>query len=209
MPHAYETDGAAIYRQSFATIRAEADLVRFTAEEEPVAVRMIHAAGMVDLAAHIRFSPGFASAARAALGNGAAILCDARMVSEGITRARLPASNPVICTLNDACVPDMARAMGNTRSAAALELWQPHLAGAVIAIGNAPTALFHLLNMLEEPDCPRPAAIIGCPVGFVGAAESKAALWAAPPVPCCIVEGRLGGSAITVAAVNALASRAE
>lgn len=209
MSHVYETDGAAIYRQSFATIRAEADLARFSVDEEPVAVRMIHAAGMVDLAAHIRFSPGFAGAARAALADGAPILCDARMVSEGITRARLPAANPIICTLGDTQVPDLARTMGNTRSAAALELWRPHLAGAVVAIGNAPTALFHLLDMLEDPDCPRPAAIIGCPVGFVGAAESKAALWAAPPAPCCIVEGRLGGSAITVAAINALASRAE
>lgn len=209
MPYLYETDGAAIYRQSFATIRAEASLERFSADEEPVAVRMIHAAGLVELAGHIRFSPGFASAARRALTTGAPILCDARMVSEGITRARLPAANPIICTLGAPQVPDMARAMGNTRSAAALELWRPHLAGAVVAIGNAPTALFHLLNMLEDPDCPRPAAIIGCPVGFVGAVESKAALWAAQPVPCCIVEGRLGGSAITVAAVNALASDAE
>lgn len=209
MPHLYETDGAAIYRQSFATIRAEADLARFSAEEEPVAVRMIHAAGMVELAPHVRFSPGFAENARAALADGAPILCDARMVSEGITRARLPAANPIICTLNAPEVPAMARAMANTRSAAALELWRPHLAGAVVAIGNAPTALFHLLNMLEDPDCPRPAAIVGCPVGFVGAAESKAALYAAPPVPCSIVEGRLGGSAITVAAINALASRAE
>lgn len=209
MPHSYETDGAAIYRQSFATIRAEADLARFSAEEEPVAVRMIHAAGMVELAPHIRFSPGFAQVARAALADGAPILCDARMVSEGITRARLPANNPVLCTLHDAQVPALAQAMANTRSAAALELWRPHLAGALVAIGNAPTALFHLLNMLEDPHCPRPAAIIGCPVGFVGAMESKAALWAAPPVPCCIIEGRLGGSAITVAAVNALASRAE
>ncbi|PKB25383.1 precorrin-8X methylmutase [Novosphingobium kunmingense] len=209
MPHVYETDGAAIYRQSFAMIRAEANLARFSADEEPVAVRMIHAAGMVELAAHIRFSSGFVAMARAALADGAPILCDARMVSEGVTRARLPAANAVICTLNDTQVPDLARTMGNTRSAAALELWRPHLAGAVVAIGNAPTALFHLLNMLEDPDCPRPAAIIGCPVGFVGAAESKAALWAAPLVPCSIVEGRLGGSAITVAALNALASRAE
>ncbi|NLS28115.1 Precorrin-8X methylmutase [Sphingomonas sp. S2M10] len=209
MPHCYETDGAAIYRQSFATIRAEADLARFSTEEEPVAVRMIHAAGMVALASHIRFSPGFAVAARGALAGGAPILCDARMVSEGITRTRLSAGNAVVCTLHDPQVPDLARAMANTRSAAALELWRPHLAGAVVAIGNAPTALFHLLNMLEDPACPRPAAIIGCPVGFVGAVESKAALWAAAPVPCCIVEGRLGGSAITVAAVNALASRAE
>jgi len=209
MPHTYETDGAAIYRQSFATIRREAELARFSAAEEPVAVRMIHAAGMVGLAAHIRFSPGFAETARKALADGAAILCDARMVSEGITRARLPAANPIICTLNDPAVPARAQAMGNTRSAAALELWRPHLAGAVVAIGNAPTALFHLLNMLENPECPRPAAIIGCPVGFVGAVESKAALWAEPPVPCCVVEGRLGGSAITVAALNALASTAE
>ncbi|MFZ2994789.1 precorrin-8X methylmutase [Sphingobium sp.] len=209
MPHIYERNGAAIYRQSFATIRAEADLARFTADEEPVAVRMIHAAGLVELAADIRFSPGFVAVARAALGAGAPLLCDARMVSVGITRVRLPAANPIICTLNDPQVPDMARAMDNTRSAAALELWRPHLSGAVVAIGNAPTALFHLLNMLEDPDCPRPAAIIGCPVGFVGARESKDALWAVQPVPCCIVEGRLGGSAITVAAINALASRAE
>jgi precorrin-8X/cobalt-precorrin-8 methylmutase len=150
-----------------------------------------------------------AIAARAALEGGAPILCDARMVSEGITRPRLPAGNTVICTLNDPSVPDMARAMGNTRSAAALELWRPHLGGAIVAIGNAPTALFHLLNMLEDPGCPRPAAIIGCPVGFIGAAESKAALAAAAPVPFVVVEGRLGGSAITVAAVNALASRTE
>jgi precorrin-8X/cobalt-precorrin-8 methylmutase len=209
MPHSYQTDGAAIYLESFATIRAEADLARFTPEEEVVVVRMIHAAGMVGLERHIRFSPGMAVTARAALEAGAPILCDARMVSEGITRSRLPAGNDVICTLHDPRVPEMATAMGNTRSAAALELWRPHLKGAVVAIGNAPTALFHLLNMLEDPACPRPAAIIGCPVGFVGAAESKAALMADPPVPAVIVEGRLGGSAITVAAVNALASRKE
>lgn len=209
MPHAYEKDGAAIYRQSFATIRAEADLARFDADEEPVAVRMIHAAGLVGLERDIAFTRGMAASARAALAAGAPILCDARMVSEGITRPRLPAGNEVICTLNDPRTPEMARAMGNTRSAAALELWRPHLAGAIVAIGNAPTALFHLLNMLEDPACPRPAAIIGCPVGFVGAAESKDALMAAPPAPSLIVRGRLGGSAITVAAVNALASRKE
>jgi precorrin-8X/cobalt-precorrin-8 methylmutase len=209
MPHLYETDGAAIYLRSFAMIRAEADLARFTPEEEIVAVRMIHAAGMVDLAPYIRFSPGMAIAARAALEDGAPILCDARMVSEGVTRTRLPAGNDVICTLHDPVVPELAKAMSNTRSAAALELWRPHLQGAVVAIGNAPTALFHLLNMLEDPDCPRPAAIIGCPVGFVGAAESKDALMAHPQVPSLIVQGRLGGSAITVAAVNALASRKE
>ncbi len=209
MPHIYETDGAAIYVQSFAMIRAEADLARFTPEEEVVAVRMIHAAGMVDLAPHVRFSPGMAIAARSALEAGAPILCDVRMVSEGITRKRLPANNEIICTLQDPSVPALAAKIGNTRSAAAVELWRPHLAGAVVAIGNAPTALFHLLNMLEDPDCPRPAAIIGCPVGFVGAAESKDALIAAPPVPSLIVAGRLGGSAITVAAINALASRKE
>lgn len=209
MPYAYETNGAAIYLQSFAMIRAESDLTGFTPEEEVVAVRMIHAAGMVDLAPHIRFSPDMAILARAALEAGAPVLCDARMVSEGITRPRLPAGNAVICTLHDAEVPDLARAMGTTRSAAALELWRPHLAGAVVAIGNAPTALFHLLTMLEDPSCPRPAAIIGCPVGFVGAAESKDALMQALPVPALIVQGRLGGSAITVAAVNALASRKE
>ncbi|MEO0502947.1 MAG: precorrin-8X methylmutase [Pseudomonadota bacterium] len=209
MPYEYETDGAAIYLQSFATIRAEADLARFAPDEEQVAVRMIHAAGLVGLEAHVRFSPGFVAAARGALENGAPILCDARMVSEGITLARMPADNAVICTLHDEAVRPLAAEMGNTRSAAALELWRPHLAGAVVAIGNAPTALFHLLNMLEDPDCPRPAAIIGCPVGFVGAVESKDALWADQPVPSCIVQGRLGGSAITVAAVNALASRTE
>lgn len=209
MPYLYETDGAAIYLASFAMIRAEADLARFTPEEEIVAVRMIHAAGMVGLERDVRFSPGMAIAARAALEAGAPILCDARMVSEGITRARLPANNEVICTLHDPQVPDLAKKMQNTRSAAALELWRPHLAGSIVAIGNAPTALFHLLNMLEDPACPRPAAIIGCPVGFVGAAESKDALMEAPPVPSLIVQGRLGGSAITVAAVNALASRKE
>ena len=209
MPHSYETDGAAIYLKSFAMIRAEADLARFSAEEEIVAVRMIHAAGMIGLEAHIAFTPGMAVAARAALEAGAPILCDARMVSEGITRTRLPAGNAVICTLNDPAVPELARQMGNTRSAAALELWRPVLGGAIVAIGNAPTALFHLMNMLEDPACPRPAAIIGCPVGFVGAAESKAALMEAPPVPSLVVRGRLGGSAITVAAVNALASRKE
>lgn len=205
----YETDGAAIYARSFAIIRAEASLARFTGAEEGVAVRMIHAAGFVGLEDFIRFTPGMAVAARGALQAGAPILCDARMVAEGITRARLPADNPVICTLNEPGVPDLARAMGNTRSAAALELWRPHLKGALVAIGNAPTALFHLMDMLKDPACPRPAAIIGCPVGFVGAAESKAELLATAPVPSLVVEGRLGGSAITAAAVNALAGERE
>lgn len=209
MPYEYEKDGALIYAESFATIRAEANLARFDADEEPIVVRMIHAAGMVGLEEHIRFSPGFAQTARTALESGAPIFCDARMVSEGVTRTRLPADNEVICTLHTDGIHDLAREMGNTRSAAALEFWRPRLEGALVAIGNAPTALFHLLNMLEAPDCPRPAAIIGCPVGFVGAHESKEALWAAQPLPCCIVEGRLGGSAITVAAINAIASRKE
>ena len=206
MPHIYETNGAAIYEESFRTIRAEAELGRFDRDEEPVVVRMIHAAGLVGLEKDVRFSPDMATIARQALKDGAPILCDAYMVSEGITRPRLPANNEVICTLRDPRVPDMAKDMGNTRSAAALELWRPHLDGALVAIGNAPTALFHLLNMLEDPACPRPAAIIGCPVGFVGAAESKDALMEDLPVPSMIVRGRLGGSAITVAAVNALAS---
>ena len=209
MPYSYEKDGATIYERSFKTIRAEADLARFTAEEEIVTVRMIHAAGMVGLAEFVEFTPDFAVKARAALENGAPILCDARMVSEGITRTRLPANNEIICTLQHPDVRQMASEAGNTRSAVALELWRPHLEGAVVAIGNAPTALFHLLNMLEDPDCPRPAAIIGCPVGFVGAVESKDALWADQPAPCVIVKGRLGGSAITVAAVNAIAHREE
>ncbi len=209
MPHSYITDGAEIYLRSFATIRAEADLARFTPEEEVVVVRMIHAAGMVGLETHVDFTDGMAIAARAALEAGAPILCDVRMVSEGVTRTRLPAKNEVICTLQDPRVAGMAAEMGNTRSAAALELWRPMLGGAVVAIGNAPTALFHLLNMLEDPDCPRPAAIIGCPVGFIGAAESKDALMQDRPVPSMVVRGRLGGSAITVAAVNALASRKE
>ena len=209
MSYTYETNGAAIYKQSFATIRSEADLARFATDEEQIAVRMIHAAGMVGLEQHIRFSPDFATSARQALEQGAPVLCDARMVSEGVTRPRLPANNDIICTLHNDGVRELAAKMQNTRSAAALELWRPHLQGAVVAIGNAPTALFHLLNMLKDPDCPRPAAIIGCPVGFVGAVESKDALWADQPVPSCIVQGRLGGSAITVAAVNAIASRAE
>lgn len=209
MVHTYETNGAEIYRQSFATIRREADLQRFTPGEERVTVRMIHAAGMVELAAHVQFSAGVVAAGQRALEAGAPVLCDVRMVSEGITRSRLPAGNPVICTLHEAGVAELAQKMNNTRSAAALELWRPHLAGAVVAIGNAPTALFHLLNMLQDPSCPRPAAIIGCPVGFIGAAESKQALMQDLPVPSMIVRGRLGGSAMTVAAVNAMASHVE
>ena len=209
MPYDYEKNGQAIYDESFATIRREAELDGFDPDEEQVVVRMIHAAGMVGLEKFVKFTPGMVTAARTAMENGAPIFCDARMVSEGVTRPRLPADNEVICTLHAEGIHDLAKSMGNTRSAAALEHWRDRLGGAIVAIGNAPTALFHLLNMLEDPDCPRPAAIIGCPVGFIGARESKDALWQDQPVPCMIVEGRLGGSAMTVAAINAIASRKE
>jgi precorrin-8X/cobalt-precorrin-8 methylmutase len=204
----YLRDGAVIYRQSFATIRAEAELGRFSALEERVAVRVLHACGLVEAAADLAFAPEFAATAQAALRTGAPILCDAEMVAHGVTRARLPAANPVICALRDPQTPELAARLGTTRSAAALELWRPQLAGAVVAIGNAPTALFHLLEMLAA-GAPRPAAIIGMPVGFVGAAESKAALAALSPVPWLIIKGRKGGSAMTAAAVNALASDVE
>jgi precorrin-8X/cobalt-precorrin-8 methylmutase len=204
----YIKDGAAIYRQSFATIRAEADLAGFSAAEARVAVRVIHACGMVEVAQRIRFAPVFAEAARAALLRGAPILCDAKMVAHGITRPRLPANNEVLCLLDDPRVPELAKRIGNTRSAAALELWGEKLGGAVVAIGNAPTALFHLLDLLDR-GAPPPAAVIGLPVGFVGAAESKQALAEDNRIPWMVVEGRLGGSAMAVAAVNALASEAE
>ena len=201
----YLRNGTAIYERSFAIIRAEADLSRFTPEEAEVAVRMIHAAGQVEVAGLIEFAPEFVSAARKALLGGAPILCDSEMVAHGVTRARLPAKSELICTLRDPRVPDLAAKLGTTRSAAALELWRDKLAGAVIAIGNAPTALFRLLEMLET-GAAKPAAIIGIPVGFVGAAESKEALAAnVSGVPYLIVRGRIGGSAMTAAAVNALA----
>lgn len=199
----YIRDGTAIYARSFAIIRAEADLARFSAAEADIAVRMIHACGLVEAAAQIRFSSGFVAAATAALAGGAPILCDAEMVAHGITRARLPAANDVVCTLRDPATADLAAELGTTRSAAALELWRPRLGGAVVAIGNAPTALFHLLEMIAA-GAPRPAAVIGMPVGFVGAAESKDAL-AATDLAFGTVLGRLGGSAMTAAAVNALA----
>lgn len=201
----YIRDGNAIYERSFAIIREEADLSRFSDAEADVAVRMIHACGLVEAAAQFSFAPGFVDAARAALVAGAPILCDAEMVAHGVTRARLPAGNAVVCTLRDARTPDLARQIGNTRSAAALELWRDRLDGALVAIGNAPTALFHLLDMIAA-GAPKPAAIIGMPVGFVGAAESKDALAAnAFDIPYAIVRGRLGGSAMTAACVNALA----
>ena len=210
MKHAYDyiRDGNDIYRKSFAIIRAEADLARFNADEEKVAVRIIHACGVVETARDIHFSPGMVSTARRALQNGAPILCDAKMVASGITRARLPAKNEIICTLDDPRVIDMAKHMGNTRSAAAMELWRDKMGGAVIAIGNAPTSLFHLLEMLND-GAPLPAAVIGMPVGFVGAAESKDALMDDGRVPYAVVRGRKGGSAMTVAAINAIAREAE
>ena len=205
----YVKDGAAIYRQSFATIRAEADLDRFPPEVERAVVRMIHACGMVDLAGSVAFDPEVGRAARAALRHGAPILADSMMVAHGVTRARLPARNDVVCTLRDADVPALAEANGTTRSAAAVDKWVPRLAGAVVAIGNAPTALFRLLELLAA-GAPAPAAILGLPVGFVGAAESKEALATSGlGVPYLTVHGRRGGSAMTAAAVNALAKDEE
>lgn len=203
--HDYIRDGHAIYEKSFTIIRAEADLSRFTDAEADIAVRMIHACGQVDAASAFEFSPGFVDAARQALKKGAPIFCDAEMVARGVTRSRLPADNDVICTLRDPRTPDLARAQNNTRSAAALSLWLDRLEGSLVAIGNAPTALFHLLDLIAG-GAPKPAAIIGMPVGFVGAAESKQALAdGGHGIPCAIVRGRMGGSALCAAAVNALA----
>jgi precorrin-8X/cobalt-precorrin-8 methylmutase len=207
--HQYEKDGPAIYRQSFATIRAETDLSGLPADVSQVAVRMIHACGMVDLVRDLAFTPDVVSRARAALRAGAPVLCDVSMVASGITRRRLPADNEVVCTLSDPAVPGLAAELGTTRSAAALELWRDRLGGAVVAVGNAPTALFRLLEMIEE-GAPRPAAVIGVPVGFVGAVESKDALAAHPSgLEHLIVRGRRGGSAIAAAAVNAIACEEE
>jgi precorrin-8X/cobalt-precorrin-8 methylmutase len=203
----YERDGAEIYRRSFGIIRAEADLAAIPADLEPVAVRMIHACGMTDLPADLAWSEGVGSIARAALTAGGAVLCDSAMVAAGITRARLPVGNQVICTLADPRTRELADRLGTTRSAAAVDLWRDHLNGAVVAVGNAPTALFRLLENLAA-GAPSPAAVIGVPVGFVGAAESKDAL-ADGPVPYLIVRGRRGGSAMASAAVNALAGAPE
>jgi precorrin-8X/cobalt-precorrin-8 methylmutase len=203
----YIRDGAEIYRKSFAMIRAEADLARFPQDVSTVVVRMIHACGMVDLAADIAYSPDVVAKARAALRSGAPILCDANMVASGITRPRLPADNEVLCTLSDPAVAAIAARIGETRSAAAIDLWRDRLDGAIVAIGNAPTTLFRLLDLIAA-GAPRPAAVIGVPVGFVGANESKLAL-AESGLAYLVVRGRRGGSAMAVAAVNALASEAE
>ena len=206
--YSYIRDGADIYAKSFAIIRAEADLVRFSREEERVAVRIIHACGMVETARDIAFSPRFAASGIAALKAGAPILCDARMVAGGVTRARLPAGNEVVCTLSEPRVAALAERHATTRTAAALDLWADKMGGAIVAIGNAPTALFRLLELIDA-GAPRPAAIIGMPVGFVGAAESKDALAARADLDWAIVRGRKGGSAMAAAAVNALASEKE
>jgi precorrin-8X/cobalt-precorrin-8 methylmutase len=205
----YERDGAAIYRESFATIRREADLSRVPADLERVAVRMIHACGMTDLVGDLAWSAGFAGQAEAALRAGAPVLCDSSMVAAGVTRSRLPAANDVLCTLRDPRTPGLAVELGTTRTAASVELWRDRLDGALVAVGNAPTALFHLLDIVAA-GAPRPAAVIGVPVGFVGAAESKAALAGSTlGLEFLTLHGRRGGSAIASAAVNALASRAE
>jgi precorrin-8X/cobalt-precorrin-8 methylmutase len=205
MVEPYLRDAAAIYERSFAIIRAEADLARFSAEEAEVAIRMIHACGLVEAAKHFLFGHGVVAAARSALARGAPVLCDSEMVARGITKTRLPARNEVFCALRDPSVPAHAQKLGTTRSAAALELWGDKLSGAVVAIGNAPTALFRLLELLDAGS-PRPAAILGIPVGFVGAAEAKEALAAnRQQIPFVIVRGRMGGSAMAAAAVNALA----
>jgi precorrin-8X/cobalt-precorrin-8 methylmutase len=203
----YEKDGAEIYRQSFAMIRAEADLACLPADVAQVAVRMIHACGQVDLVDDLGYSAAVVQRARDALNAGAPILCDAQMVASGVTRRRLPKDNDVVCTLNDPRTPALAAELGTTRTAAALEFWGNRLEGAVVAIGNAPTALFHLLEMVAA-GAPRPAAVLGIPVGFIGAAESKDAL-AASDLEFLVVRGRRGGSAITAAAVNAIASEVE
>ncbi|UJW31790.1 precorrin-8X methylmutase [Saccharothrix sp. AJ9571] len=204
----YIRDGAEIYRHSFATIRAEADLAVLPEDLSTVAVRMIHACGMVDLVEDLRYTLDVVESGRAALRGGAPVLCDATMIASGITRGRLPAANEVLCTLSDPAVPGLAERMGTTRSAAALELWRDKLPGSVVAIGNAPTALFRLLELLDE-GVGAPAAIIGVPVGFVGAVESKEALAERAPAPYLVVRGRRGGSAMAVAAVNAIASETE
>jgi precorrin-8X/cobalt-precorrin-8 methylmutase len=201
----YLRNGPRIYERSFAVIRAEADLSRFSSEEAEIVVRMVHACGCVEITSRIVFGEELVGAARTALAHGAPILCDSEMVAHGITRARLPAQNQVICALRDQRVAQLAQEFETTRSAAALELWKDRLDGALVAIGNAPTALFRLLEMLDA-GAPKPAAILGIPVGFVGAAEAKDALAANPRgVPFVTVLGRMGGSAMTAAAVNALA----
>ena len=209
MTFQYEKSPDKIYEQSFSIIRKEAELSSFLNIEEKIVVRMIHALGFVGLEEYIQFTPGFVSRVRDALGKGARIICDTKMVSEGITKARLPANNHIICTLNDKSVPEIAKRISNTRTAAAIHLWEDYIQGSLIVFGNAPTALFYLLEFLTKKKDLKPAGIIGCPVGFVGAAESKQALIEVKTLNSLVVKGRLGGSAVAVAAVNALAQEKE
>lgn len=209
MTFQYEKNPDKIYEQSFSIIRKEAELSSFSNLEEKIAVRMIHALGLVGLEKHIQFTPGFVSRVRDALEKGARIICDTKMVSEGITKARLPANNQIICTLNEKSVPEIAKRISNTRTAAAIHLWEDYIQDSLIVFGNAPTALFYLLEFLSKKKDLRPAGIIGCPVGFVGAAESKQALTEVKTLNSLVVKGRLGGSAVAVAAVNALAQEKE
>ena len=209
MTFQYEKNPDKIYEQSFSIIRKEAELSSFPNLEEKIVVRMIHALGFVGLEEYIQFTPGFVSRVRDALGKGARIICDTKMVSEGITKARLPANNQIICTLNEKSVPEIAKRISNTRTAAAIHLWEDYIQGSLIVFGNAPTALFYLLEFLSKKKDLKPAGIIGCPVGFVGAAESKQALIEVKTLNSLVVKGRLGGSAVAVAAVNALAQEKE
>tara|TARA_B100000767_G_scaffold39906_1_gene33504 strand:+ start:2018 stop:2647 length:630 start_codon:yes stop_codon:yes gene_type:complete len=209
MSYEYEKDGSKIYDKSFAIIRNESHLANFKNGEEKVVVRMIHASGMTNITNQVYFSKNMVNIARNALQNGANILCDTNMVKYGITNSRLPANNKIICMLGNEQINSTAKKIKNTRTAAGVELWKPYLSGAIVAIGNAPTALFYLLDMLKEDNCPKPSAIIGFPVGFVGAQESKEALYKFNSIPFCIIKGRLGGSAMTVAAINAIAKEKE
>ena len=209
MSYNYEKNGAKIYQKSFSIIRKETDLSNFNKLEEKVVVRMVHASGMTYISSQIYFSPNMVSIARNSIENGANILCDTNMIKYGITISRLPAKNKIICMIKDDQITRLSKEIKNTRTAAGVELWKPYLSGSIVAIGNAPTALFYLLEMLKDKDCPKPAAIIGFPVGFVGAAESKDALFDFKKIPFCIIRGRLGGSAMTVAAINAMATDKE
>ena len=209
MSYNYEKNGAKIYQKSFSIIRKETDLSNFNKLEEKVVVRMVHASGMTCISSQIYFSPDMVSIARNSIENGANILCDTNMIKYGITISRLPAKNKIICMIKDDQITRLSKEIKNTRTAAGVELWKPYLSGSIVAIGNAPTALFYLLEMLKDKDCPKPAAIIGFPVGFVGAAESKDALFDFKKIPFCIIRGRLGGSAMTVAAINAIATDKE
>ena len=209
MSYIYEKNGSKIYEESFSTIRQETDLTNFVNGEEKVVVRMIHASGMTNISKSVYFSENMVPIARKALQNGANILCDTNMVKYGITNSRLPAQNKIICMLGDDKINAISQQIKNTRTAAGVELWKPFISGSIVAIGNAPTALFYLLDMLKNKECPQPAAIIGFPVGFIGASESKEALYDFNSIPFCIIKGRLGGSAMTVAAINAIANERE